>query len=707
MHQRSRAVLAAILAASAAVPCFSADSQPHLRGLIPTGFLGRARLADPSDGPVAASSVRVIDAEEIRLSGARTAGELLAREAGLDVFDQVGNALQPTVDMRGFNAAPSPATAVFVDGVRVNEADFGQVNWQLIPLEDLARVEIHPGPGGAAFGRGALGGVILLATKRAGRGEGAGVEAGASYGSFHRQKSWAAVQGGAASLDWRVFASRDLDGGWRDHSHSNADTLKLKAGWRPDDETDASVSYQHTDDHMRQGGSVTGAELVRDRRGNVSRVETRSSLSMAVLQMRRTLALGASLTGNAYLRARRESTPENAGRTSTSRSLSDMTQRGGVLQLTLPISLGGRAASLSGGIEGGRSEADASSSGDFSGFPFRNGTLHKDDAFAAFAQVSGELVPERLVLSAALRRDESRQHYEDKLTPANGGRAQFGRSSPKVSLSWTPSEEAALHASYAEAFRAPTALELTAIGPFGAAPLNPVKERSWEAGARVVGESGLELKAAAYRTDVSDEIYFDPTQGAFGLNINVPRTRREGVEWQAARSFGRFDLKAGHAWTRATFQSAFSLSKAPFVTQAVRPGDALPMVPEHKGTLELAFRPAAGWRASADAVCVGSQRLVGDEGNDEPVLPAYCTANLGLSWERAGGWRLAVRGTNLTDSRHQVRGILSGLGGRAERFYVPAPGAGVQAELSWRWGSSRPEAAKREIAIMASPLSGS
>lgn len=222
------------------------------------------------------------------------------------------------------------------------------------------------------------------------------------------------------------------------------------------------------------------------------------------------------------------------------------------------------------------------------------------------------------------------------------------------------------------------------------APLNPVRSRSWEAGARLELESAR-LSAAFYRTDVIDEIYFDPTQDAFGRNVNVPRTRRLGAEWSAALERGRFDARLGHAYTRAPFESELTLSKAPSARQRVSPGDRLPMVPEHKGTLELGFRPARGWRVSADALCVGEQPLVGDEANDEPALPGYCVANLGASWERADGWRLAVRGTSLTDSRHQVRGILSGLAGRAERFYVPAPGAGVQAELSWRWGSLRPE----------------
>jgi iron complex outermembrane receptor protein len=686
MSQRSRAAVL-LLSSSFVLP------PPSAAASLAAPSLGHSRLSDPASAAVsgagrAAASVRVITPQEMRESGARTVGELLAREAGVNAFDQVGNAFQPTVDLRGWAGSPVPAAAVFLDGVRVNEADFGQVNWQLLPLEDLERVEIRPGPGGAAFGRGALGGVILLSSRRAAEGAAPGAEAGASYGSFHRQKSWTGVDGTARGFDWRLFASRDLDGGWRDHSRSSADTLRGRLGWR-DEESDVSVALQHTDDTLRQGGSVTGAELAADRRRNVSRVDSTSNLNAATLSLRRALPHGLSLAGTAYWRARRESTPENRGRSSVSTSRSDMSQRGAVAQLTWPFSLLGRDGAVEGGVEGGRAEASAGSSGDFGGFAFNSGTLHKDDLFAAFAQATVELLPERLTLSAALRRDESRQHYEDRVTPANGGRADYGRSSPRAGLTWTPREGSALYASYAEAFRAPTALELTAVGPFGGVPLSPVKEKAWEAGARLDGESGLRLRAAAFRADVTDEIYFDPTAGSFGQNINVPRTRRSGVETSAFVPLGRFEASAGYAWTRATFQSALTLSKAPFTNQQVRSGDAMPMVPEHRGTLELALRPTARSRVSVGGLCAGAQPLLGDEGNDEPALPGYCSLDAGASYETEEGWRFSLRGTNLTDARYQTRGILAALGARAERFYVPAPGAGVQATLSWRWGAAR------------------
>src|SRR3972149_3417965 len=88
-------------------------------------------------------------------------------QPGIVVFDQVGNSFQPTVDLRGFNAQPVPSISVFVDGVRVNQPDFNQTNFDLVPLEDVERIEILPGAA-APFGKNALSGVINIITKRGG-----------------------------------------------------------------------------------------------------------------------------------------------------------------------------------------------------------------------------------------------------------------------------------------------------------------------------------------------------------------------------------------------------------------------------------------------------------------------------------------------------------------------------------------------------------
>lgn len=639
----------------------------------------------PTSSERVAGAVVVYDRAAIIRSGARSLPELLGRAAGVNMFDANGNAFQPTLDLRGFNGQPVPAVAVLVDGVRVNEPDFGQVNWQLIPLGDVERVEVLPGPA-TLFGRGAMSGVVNVTTRRASKGDSFSAETGAAYGSFERRKGWAAAQGAVRALDWRVHVAQEREDGWRRHSEGDVKTARLKLGWRPDADSDVAVSYQRAADRLRMGGSITGAELAQDPTLNVSKVETVSHLDMVVAEARRALPWDLSVSGNAYFRGRREDTPQNKGRTSLSKSLSNMTSRGGTLQLARSGSALDRAYTLTAGGEAGRSVAASESFS--SGFDSR--TRVRDTSSALFAQAVLDLVPERLTATAGVRYDENRYDYEylDSFTAFFPGRTAYHRTSPKFGLNYNPDPNWTYYASYAEAFRAPTALELTPLGSGKGQLLNPVQAKTYEAGVRAKPAEGWTLAAAFYRGDAIDEIYFDPTQPvpAGGRNVNLPRTRRYGAEESVAWEGERWGVSAGHAWTRAEFVSEIALSKAPFVAnQLVTKGDSLPMVPEHKGTLEVAYKPAEGWRVSTDGICVGTQNILGDEANQERLLPSYCVANMGVSLER-GAWSLGLRGTNLTDARYSARAILSSLSGRGERFYVPAPGIGGGATVAYRWG---------------------
>lgn len=654
------------------------------------------RLADvPTPSERVAGAVVVYDRAAIARSGARSLPDLLGRAAGVNMFDSNGNSFQATLDMRGFNAQPVPAVAVLVDGARVNEPDFGQVNWQLIPLGDVERVEVLPGPA-TLFGRGAMSGVINVTTRRAAKGDGFSGETGADYGSFQRRKGWAAAQGAVRALDWRVHASQERDDGWRGHSEGDVKAARLKLGWRPDADSDLAVSYQRAHDRLRMGGSIIGRELAADRAQNVSKVETVSHLDMAVVEARRALPWDLSVSGNAYFRGRRENTPENKGRTTLSKALSDMTSRGGTLQLSRSGEALDRPYTVTAGGEAGRSVAASES---FSA-TFNSRTRVRDTASALFAQASFDLVGERLTATAGVRYDENRYDYEyvDSFTAFFPGRTAYHRTSPKFGLNYNPDPDWTYYASYAEAFRAPTALELTPLGSGKGHLLNPVQAKTYEVGVRAKPAEGWTASAAFYRGDTLDEIYFDPTQPvpAGGRNVNLPRVRRYGAEASAAWEGERWGVSAGHAWTRAEFASEIALSKPPFVAnQLVGKGDSLPMVPEHKGTLEVAYKPAEGWRLSTDGLCVGTQNILGDEANQERLLPSYCVANLGVSFER-GAWSVGLRGTNVTDARYSSRAILASLSGKAERFYVPAPGIGGGATVAYRWGGDAAKTARRK-----------
>src|SRR5256886_17154565 len=76
---------------------------------------------------------------------------------------------QLDVSLRGFQVSPviglPQGVTVYVDGVRANEPDAHEVNFDLLPLEDVERVEVVYGPS-VLLGRNALGAAVNLVTRR-------------------------------------------------------------------------------------------------------------------------------------------------------------------------------------------------------------------------------------------------------------------------------------------------------------------------------------------------------------------------------------------------------------------------------------------------------------------------------------------------------------------------------------------------------------
>lgn len=652
--------------------------------------LGSQRLPDVRlEESRVPGNIAVFTRGDIEKSQARTLQELLSGEAGVNSFDSAGNSFQQTVDLRGFNAQPVPATAVVVDGVRVNENDMGQVNWQLLPVENIERVEIHPGPS-TLYGKNALGGVIHITTKRGAKDFLA--ETGMGYGSHNRRKGWVQISDTLAGFDYLLSATKENDNGYRTNSDASVGTMLGKLGYRIDKRSDVSVAYTRADDRLQQPGSLTASEAAQDPTRNVSAVESISKLDMFTYNQRQALPWDFSAAFNGYLRNRREATPRNKSRSgSLSNFLADMKSQGLTGQLSRDSEVLGLRSVLTAGAEVSRN--DARSEG--AGVGWGSKTFARDESLGVFAQSVQDLIADKLILTAGVRYDQSKVRFECRgdyacagySASVDEGEQRFHRTNPRVGINVNFTEDAGGYALYSEAFRAPTVNEVSAIGPFTTSVLKPVKARNYEVGAKTALGDEAQLHAAAFLEDVQDDIYpvFDPV-AMMGRNINIDKTRHTGVEWGLkARWEDRVEATLSHAYTRSTFQSEMTLDKVPWGnTQQVQKGDRLPMVPEHRVSAGLSVHPAQGWTASADGLCVGGQRILGDESNTEAPIPAYCTFGLGGSYERSG-WRVFLKGSNILDRKYISRGIMSTSGGAAERFMVPGTGAAVFGGVSWRF----------------------
>jgi iron complex outermembrane receptor protein len=126
----------------------------------------------------AASAIQVITHEDIRRSGATNIPEALRLADNLQVAQK--NSHDWAISARGFNTDLANKLLVMVDGRTVYTPLYSGVFWDVQDylLEDIDRIEVISGPGGALWGANAVNGVINIITKSAAGTQGLYAEAG-------------------------------------------------------------------------------------------------------------------------------------------------------------------------------------------------------------------------------------------------------------------------------------------------------------------------------------------------------------------------------------------------------------------------------------------------------------------------------------------------------------------------------------------------
>lgn len=95
-----------------------------------------------------------------------SADDALQYVSGLSVSRSLGIlSSRSTVSLRGMGSEQG-RTLILLDGVPINKADGGTVNWNLINPAVLEKIEISKGAGSSLYGSNAMGGVIHLFSKR-------------------------------------------------------------------------------------------------------------------------------------------------------------------------------------------------------------------------------------------------------------------------------------------------------------------------------------------------------------------------------------------------------------------------------------------------------------------------------------------------------------------------------------------------------------
>jgi outer membrane receptor protein involved in Fe transport len=670
----------------------------------------------PAAGPAVGSGVparistvrgREIDAWEPRLLG-----DALGSQAGVSLYDDLGSPYKLTLSTRGFSAGPTvglpSGVSVFLDGVRQNEPDAQEVNFDLLPLEHVERIELLSGSA-SLLGPNSLGGAVNLVTRR-----GTGPRSGVlelSGGSFNAISGEGSL-GGRSRRGWDYYlgAGNEREEGWREatnaenaHAFLNVGKLGVRRGLR--------LQVFGARSRARTAGSLPESVLERSPRTNFTPGDF-EDLNARQAALSGYVPVGAGQGSfTAYVRrSRAERFNVNQPPDDDVRAFTTNGTVGGNADWRRSKGFGAATVSLRAGIDGSANWVRVRIFAE----P-QDGSLSvlttdvKSPSLSLAGYTIADLRSGRVMLSVGARYDYVRIPFRDLLDPTSDTTSTFTRLNPRGGVSLDVGGGASVYASVGQSFRAPAILELACADPAAACPLpfalgedpplRPVKSTTYELGGGWATGPAV-LSGSVYWSEVRDEIFFVASETALlsGYFTNISRTRREGVEGSVQLSFGgRLFGYANYAFTRATFRSPAELfsvrADSAFAGNPlagpndVTAGDRLPLVPNHQVKLGVLARLAAGVEVGVDARFVGAQWLRGDEANEIRPLDPYAVLNARAGY-RLGRWEIAGIVTNVFDSQRATFGTFNEnrQAAQIERFLTPLSARAVKLIVRHEFG---------------------
>lgn len=639
--------------------------------------------------PLASQTAVRVDNFSLRDARPGPAGVAGALEnlPGISMSNDQGSRVQPTLNLRGFTLSPvigiPQGVSVFLDGVRINEPDAQELNFDLIPMDAVSNAQLVRGPA-TLFGKNSLAGALLLTTRR---GEATptadlSVQTGA-YG--FRGATFSAGGTGSSGLlhgiDAYVMGNASDEAGWRNDTGASTRMLFANFG-RKRRGSDVVLSVMYAHDRALLAGSLPESWLRVNPSANFTGGDFfEPDLLHLALRGNHDLPLG-TLRGNVFFRRNNiDQFNVNIDAPST-RALIGNRSGGAALEWSLPVHLWSRVAALTLGSEYSRNNVDyhtfAERAPDANELPpdcdqisglCEHARVPEDDA-ALYAQAELK-VSRAMSLVAAARADYVHIPFRDLLDPQNDGTSTFRQISPRLGLTYNLTARTKAYVSAGSGFRAPAALELacadenapcslpSALGDDP--PLRPVTVRTYETGLNQEFAHAARLGVSVYRTEVQDEIVFVASTLSAGFFQNVSRTRRQGVEVTGEVGLpAGFRMNASYSYLDATYQSTVALASA-LDGNVARPGDRFPLAPANQGRLSIgnahAFHSSV-LEAHVSVNALSSQFLRGDDANREAPLPAYATADAWVRWEQP---RFSVNAhvTNLFDRKYNSFGTFS------------------------------------------------
>ncbi|MBT3266290.1 TonB-dependent receptor [Candidatus Poribacteria bacterium] len=685
LRYRLGLVVAMLVSAVATVVAQTTATAYELDAIVVTG--------DRAETPIASSTSAVsrLSASDLEILPVTDITDALSLLPGLTFFNRDGFGRDGVANVRGFyGGGEAEYLVVLRDGVPVNDAETGIVDWDTLALAGVQSIEVLRGAAGSLYGDAALGGVVNLLTT--------GTAAPAttlsmSGGTFGAVDGSLYSQGDIGGRAYTLSLGKHSNDGYRAHAERRADgavgSISLVEGERSNLKLVLSQNWTRSD----SPGPLTGPEVAADPRASspfygLDHSDERRSRQSLVGDVE--LSSSAKLTGNITRGFRRSDvtrtlplSPEFVDTKHRELRADSLTA---TAKVTADLPLDTADGRIVFGVDaaahdldstyyqllsGGRVEYDAPTTAaravDERGAATR-------DSVAAFAQY--ELRPtDALNIVVGGRLDTLRDEFTPRL-PSMGvtQEATHNAFSPKLGVSLryasTRRHSGHLYGNLHRGFKAPTPDQLfdrrsipVPFEPYkiliSNGDLRPQFATNREIGLRhrvafAPRIFSVELSVAGYSIGLKDELDFSLEEFR---TVNIGRSRHRGVE----AGLAAYLCECVRLFANYTHQDATSRTGDNF-------GRRLKAIPRHVVVGGATARLDGGVRLSA--IVRSTHDIYLDDANTIS-LPDYTVVDAKVAW-RLRSVDIAVEALNLLGEEYSSTGFPDTSGSGAVYFYPAA-----------------------------------
>ncbi|MCK4308139.1 TonB-dependent receptor [candidate division WOR-3 bacterium] len=185
----------------------------------------------------------VITDEDIKKMNVHSMVELLNQIPGV-------SAGETSVNLRG---ASTRQIRVLLDGRTINDptSSWRAVNWSIISVSAIEKIEIYKGTGSVLYGDNSSGGVIIITTKKIAKGAHGNIEA--SYGRFNSQEYDLNFQKDIGNFGLALSSGWKLSDGFRTNSNKDKKRISTKLSYELEEDKDIILSFDYS--HLKKGSS--------------------------------------------------------------------------------------------------------------------------------------------------------------------------------------------------------------------------------------------------------------------------------------------------------------------------------------------------------------------------------------------------------------------------------------------------------------------